>query len=120
MVMEVVQPEMEPLEGISTSPSTSRPTQVLCINQQHMTDYVGLMMEAGISLPMGENQLVPFVTGIYPFFLSLLTSHTSLYLTSGPLPSFIHHCFLLSSKPSRKSICLITFIVWQSYYTLMH
>ena len=119
MVMEVVQPETEPLEGISTSPSTSRPTQVLCTHQQHTTHYVCLMVKAGISLPMGEGQSVALVTEVFPLFHSLLTSHASLYLASGPLPSFIHLCFLFSSRPSRKSVWLIIFVVWQSYCTQM-
>ena len=86
MVMEVAQPETESLEGISTSPSTSRPTQVLCTHLQHTADYVWLMVEAGISLPMGEDWTVPLVTEVFPLFLSLLTSHASLYLASDPLP----------------------------------
>ena len=75
MVMEVAQPETEPLEGISISPSTSRPTWVLHTHQQHMADYVHLMVEAGISLPMGEDHLVSLVTEVFPFFClySILT-----------------------------------------------
>ena len=91
---------MEPVEGISTSPSTSRPTQVLHTHQQHTADYVCLMVEMRMSLPMGEDWSVPLVTGIPPF-LSSITIHTSLYLTSDLLPSFIHHCFHSSSRPPR-------------------
>ena len=66
--METEQPEAEPLEGISTSPSTLRPTQILWTHQQHTADYVHLMVEMGMSLPMGEDWSVPLVTEVSPFF----------------------------------------------------
>ena len=114
--MGVVQPETEPQEGISTSLSTLRSTQVLHTHQQHTADYVCLMVKAGISLPIGEDWSVPLVTEVFPF---VLTSHTSFYPASDPLPSFIHHCFLFSPGPSRKSVWLITYVVWWSYCMLM-
>ena len=111
-----MQPETEPQEGISTSPNTLRPTQILCTYQQHMAYYLSLMVKPGISLPRG-------MTGWFHLSLrySLLYSllHASFYPASDPLPSLVHHCFFLSSKPSRKFLWLITYVVWQSYCTLM-
>ena len=72
MVTETAQPEDEPSEGIDTSPSTLRLTQVLQMHQQHAADYVCLMVEAGISLPMGEDWSVPLVMEVLPFFFLLL------------------------------------------------
>ena len=72
MLTETAQPEDESAEGIDTSPGTSRPTQVLQMHQQHVADYVHLMMEVGISLPMGEDQLVLLVMEVLPFFFLLL------------------------------------------------
>ena len=69
----MAQPENEPQEGISTSPSTLRPTWVLCTHQQHIADYVHLMVEAGMSLPIGKDQSVPLVNEVFLFFGSLLT-----------------------------------------------
>ena len=68
VVTEADQPENEPPEGINTSPSTSRPTQVLQMHQQHAADYVHLMVEVGISLPMGEDWYVPHIMEVFPFF----------------------------------------------------
>ena len=55
MLVGVAQPEAELQDGISTDPSTSLPTGVICTHQQHTADYVHLMMESGLSLPMGED-----------------------------------------------------------------
>ena len=71
-VAETAQPEDEPSEGIDTSPITLRPPQVLWMHQQHVADYMDLMVEAGISLPMGEDQLVPLIMEVLPLFFLLL------------------------------------------------
>ena len=105
-VAETAQLEDEPSEGIDTSSSTSRLKQVLWTHQQHVADYVYLMVEAGISLPMGEDKLVPLIMEVLPFFFLFVISHVILYLTSGFYVefcySFIHHYFLSSFRPSRK------------------
>ena len=72
MVTETARPEDEPAERIDTSPSTLGPTRVLWTHQQHAADYMHLMVEAWISLPMGEDQSVPLVTEVLPFFFLLL------------------------------------------------
>ena len=48
------QPTDEPAEGINISPSTSRPW-VLWTHDQHVADYVCIMVELGMSLPMTED-----------------------------------------------------------------
>ena len=108
---ETAQPEDEPLEGINTSPSTLRPTWVLQTHQQHAADYVHLMVEAGISLPMGEDQSVPLITEVLPFFFLLLllmpfcisllvllySTAIHSFITTSSLPSGLPEN--LSSKP---------------------
>ena len=90
MMAGVAQAETEPQEGISTSPNTLRPTWVLCTHQQHMADYVHLMVKAGMSLHMEDYQSVPLVTEVFFFFL-FLTSHTRfLFLSHFWSFSFIH------------------------------
>ena len=74
MATGVAQQKIEPQEGISTDPSTLLPPWVLHTHQQHTTNYVWLMMEAEISLSMGEDQSVPLITEVSP---SMLTSHVS-------------------------------------------
>ena len=106
MVTEADQPEDKPPEGIDTSPSTSRPTRVLWMHQQHAADYVGIIVEMGMSLPMGVGPVDATHHRGIPLFLSLISSHAILNLTSGPsvhCHSFIHHCSLSSFRPSRKS-----------------
>ena len=70
--MGISQPKTEPQEGTSTDPSASLSSQVLHTHQQHTTDYICLMMEAEISLSMGEDRSVPLITEVFP---SMLTSH---------------------------------------------
>ena len=71
---EVAQPDAELQEGISTDPSTSSPTGVIHTHWQHTADYMYLMKESGLSLPMGENQSVALITEVFPF---IPTSHVS-------------------------------------------
>ena len=60
----VSQEELEPQEGTSMDPSASLPPWVLQMHQQHTADYVRLMMEAEISLTMGEDQSAPLITEV--------------------------------------------------------
>ena len=96
MVMDVVQSETEPLEGISTSPSTSRPTWVLHTHQQHMADYICLIVKAGISLPRGEDWLVPIVTEVFPLFFLYSLFMLACIL---PLALYLHSFITVSSFP---------------------
>ena len=61
------QPTDEPSEGMDTSPSTSRPW-VLWMHDQHVADYVCIMVELGMSLPMGEDWSVPLVMEVLSLF----------------------------------------------------
>ena len=65
MAAGVSQKESEPQEGTSTDPSVSLPPWVLQTHQQHTTDYIRLMMEAEISLTMGEDQSAPLFTEVF-------------------------------------------------------
>ena len=53
-----------PHKGIETSPPANKKPQVLHTHDQHATDYVRIMMEAGMNLPMGEDRVVPLITEI--------------------------------------------------------
>ena len=61
-VAEMDQPIGEFLEGINTSPSSTAKPRVLCIPDQYATDYIRIMMEAGMNLPMGEDRAAPLIT----------------------------------------------------------
>ena len=63
-VAEMDQPIGESLEGIDTSPSSTGRPQVLCTHDQHATDYIRIMMEAGMDLPMGEDKAAPLITEV--------------------------------------------------------
>ena len=63
-VAEMDQPIGEPWEGIDTSSSSTARPQVLCTHDQHAMDYIRIMMEAGMDLPMGEDWAVPLITEV--------------------------------------------------------
>ena len=92
MVAETDQPTDEPSEGIDTSPSTSRPW-VLRMHEQHTAYYVHIMVESGMSLPMGEAQSVPLLTevlSLFPPYSLLIPSCISLLvLLCAAIHSFI-------------------------------
>ena len=67
MVAGTHQPTDEPSERIDPSPNTFRPW-ILWMHDQHVADYVHIMVELGMSLPMGEDQLVPLVTEVLSLF----------------------------------------------------
>ena len=52
------------MEGIETSPSANEKLWVLCTHDQHAADYVRIMMEAGMNLPIGEDRAVPLITEV--------------------------------------------------------
>ena len=54
----------EPLEGIDTNLSSNARPQMLCTHDQHAIDYIRIMMEAGMDLPMGEDRAAPLITEI--------------------------------------------------------
>ena len=53
-VAETDQPVGVPLAGIDTSLSSTARPRVLCTHDQHAADYLRIMMEVGMNLPMGE------------------------------------------------------------------
>ena len=59
-----INPVGEPLEGIDTSLSSTARPQGLCTHDQYATDYIRIMMELGINLPMGEDRSVPLITEV--------------------------------------------------------
>ena len=40
--------------GIETNPLANEKPRVLCTHDQHAANYVRIMMEAGMNLPMGD------------------------------------------------------------------
>ena len=67
-VAEMDQPIGEHLEGIDTSPSSTARPQVLCTHDQHATDYIRIMMELEMNLPMGEDRSAPLITEVWSSF----------------------------------------------------
>ena len=53
-----------PITGIETAPSLKERPQLVCTHEQHMADYVQLMMWEGMVLPMGEDRAVPLITEV--------------------------------------------------------
>ena len=78
VVAETNQPTGEPFEGIDTSPTIFRPC-VLCAHDQHVANYVRIMVKSGMSLHMGEDQSALLITEV----LSLLSPYAI------PIPSII-------------------------------
>ena len=66
------QPVSESLEGIDTSLSSTARPQVLCIHDKQATDYVRIIMESGMNLPMGEDRSAPLITEVSSLFFFLL------------------------------------------------
>ena len=69
MVAETNQPSGEPSEEIDTSPTIFRPC-VLHTHDQHTADYIRIMVESGMSLPMGEDQSAPLIMEVQSIFSS--------------------------------------------------
>ena len=63
-VAEMDQPIGELLEGTDTSPSSTARPWVFCTHDQYAADYVRIMMEAGMDLPMGEDRAAPLITEV--------------------------------------------------------
>ena len=76
-VVEINQPVGESPEGIDTSLSSTARPQVLCTHDQHAADYVRIMMESGMNLPMGEDRSAPLITEVSSLFFILLISASS-------------------------------------------
>ena len=65
MGVESEQPVEDPTIGIATAPSDKekpKNSYALMINIQ--ADYVRIMMEEGIDLPMGEDRAAPLITKV--------------------------------------------------------
>ena len=63
-VDEMEQSTSDPMEGIDTNPSPNEKPRVFQTHDQHATDYVRLMMEEGMSLPMGEDRAALLITEV--------------------------------------------------------
>ena len=64
MVAESEQPGKDPTTGIETAPSHKEKPRILQTYDQHTADYVRLMMEEGMDLPMGEDRVAPLMTEV--------------------------------------------------------
>ena len=58
------QPAGDLMEGIETSPSANEEPWVLHKHDQHAANYVRIMIEAGMNLPMGEDRAVLLITEV--------------------------------------------------------
>ena len=63
-VAETEQPTGDLTKGIENTPSTNKKPRVLHMHDQHATDYMRLMMGAGMDLPMGEDRAAPLITEV--------------------------------------------------------
>ena len=63
-VIEMEQPTGDLMKGIEIMPSTDKKPRVLHMHDQQTTDYMRLMMEAGMDLPMGEDRAAPLITQV--------------------------------------------------------
>ena len=84
MVAETNQPTGEPSEWMNESPTIFRP-HVLCTHDQHVANYVRIMVKSEMSLPMREDQSAPLITEV----LSLPSPYAI------PIPSSISLLVLL-------------------------
>ena len=101
---ETTQPTGEPSEGINTSPTIFRPC-VPCTHNQHVVDYVRIMVKSGMSLPMGEGQSAPLITEVLSLFSPyaiLITSSISILILLG-MTIYSLIMVLFSIRPCRKS-----------------
>ena len=62
--VESEQPGEDPTTGIDTTPSQKEKPQLLQTHDQHTADYVRLMMQEGMDLPMGEDRVAPLITEV--------------------------------------------------------
>ena len=62
--MESEQPVEDPTTGIETAPSNKEKPRILCTHDQHTADYIRIMMEEGMDLPMGEDRVAPLITEV--------------------------------------------------------
>ena len=62
--MESEQSVKDPTTGIKTAPSNKEKPRILCTYDQHTADYVRIMMEEGMDLPMGEDRAALLITKV--------------------------------------------------------
>ena len=62
--VESEQPGEDPTTGIDTAPSQKEKPQLLQTHDQHTANYVRLMMQEGMDLPMGEDRVAPLITEV--------------------------------------------------------
>ena len=64
MVEESEQPVEDLTAGIETAPSDKEKPRMLCTHDKHTADYIRLMMEEGMDIPMGEDRAAPLITKV--------------------------------------------------------
>ena len=64
--------EKDPVEGDNTTPHSTSLPRVLCLYQQHITDYVYLCMEEGKDLTLSEDQANPLFSILFSSFCFLV------------------------------------------------
>ena len=64
MAAESEQPGEDPTPGIDTAPSQKEKPWLLQTHNQHTADYIRLMMQEGMDLPMGEDRAAPLITEV--------------------------------------------------------
>ena len=62
--MESEQPVEDPTTGIETALSNKEKLRILHTHDQHTADYVRIMMEEGMDLPVGEDRAAPLITKV--------------------------------------------------------
>ena len=67
MVASLQSEETEP-EGKSTETHSSSPPRVTSSHHQHLVDFIKLFMEEGEELTLGEDQVVPLITEVPPYY----------------------------------------------------
>ena len=63
-VDEMEQSTSHPTERIETNPLPNEKPRVFQTHDQHAANYVRLMMEEGMDLPMGEDRVAPLITEV--------------------------------------------------------
>ena len=70
----VSQTEEEPIESVSMATHSTSPPRVLWTHQQHVADYVRLLMEKGEDLTLGEDWAAPLITEVCSYMFPMINS----------------------------------------------
>ena len=64
VVVESEKPVEDLTTALETAPSDKEKPRIFCTYDQYTADYVRLMMEEGMDLPMGEDRAAPLITKV--------------------------------------------------------